>query len=174
MDHAARHEPTPEPVAERPVMPGYGIAEAADGLLPWSWAVDRLARTRNYWLGTTSRDGAPHSMPLWGVWVNDRLYISTGRRSRKYANLLRDARCVVTTGDGNEPVILEGTAREVGSTTQVERFREFADAYREKYDFDVTAMDEPLFEVLPRVAFGLIEEASQFSTSATRWTFDAS
>ena len=162
------------PVAGRPVMAGYGIADDLEGLLPWSWALERLTRTRNYWLGTTTPGGAPHSMPLWGVWLDDRLFISTGRRSRKYRNLSGDARCVVTTGDGDEPVVVEGTAREVGTTAQAERFRAFVDAYREKYDFDVTVMDEPLFEVRPRVAFGLIEQASQFSTSATRWVFDAS
>lgn len=152
-------------------MPGYGVVEDLDGLLPWSWAVERLARTRSYWLGTSAPDGAPHSMPLWGVWLNERLFISTGKRSRKFRNLARDDRCVVTTGDGDEPVIVEGTAREIGTTAQAERFPEFVVAYREKYDFDVTVMDEPLFEILPHVVFGLIEQASKFSTSATRWTF---
>lgn len=155
-------------------MEGYGIAEDLDGLLPWSWAVERLTRTRNYWVGTTTPAGAPHSMPLWGVWLNDRLFFSTGKRSRKYRNLVGNVRCVVTTGDGNEPVIVEGTAREIGTTAQAERFPELLDAYRAKYDFDATTMDEPLFELLPRVAFGLIEEESKFATSATRWTFDES
>jgi Pyridoxamine 5'-phosphate oxidase len=162
----------PAPTAGRPFMPGYGITADLDGLLPWSWAVERLMRTRNYWLGTTAPDGAPHSMPVWGVWLNGRLFFSTGKRSRKYRNLAANARCVVTTGDGDEPVIVEGTAREIGTTAQAERFPEFVDAYNKKYDFDVTSMEEPLFEFLPEVAFGLIEQDNNFSTSATRWTFD--
>ena len=161
-----------EPVAGRPDMPGYGIAQDLDGLLPWSWAVERLERTRNYWLSTTTPGGSPHSMPLWGVWLDDRLFVSTGRRSRKYRNLMADPRCVATTGDGEEPVVLEGTAREVGTTSQRERFPAFVAAYSVKYDFDVTAMDEPLLEVRPSVAFGLVEQADQFPVSATRWIFD--
>jgi hypothetical protein len=37
-------------------MPGYGVLVAAEGtgLLPWSWAQDRLARARNYWLATVT------------------------------------------------------------------------------------------------------------------------
>jgi nitroimidazol reductase NimA-like FMN-containing flavoprotein (pyridoxamine 5'-phosphate oxidase superfamily) len=169
MEEEARREPT----AGRPFMPGYGLAERGDGLLPWSWAVERLARTRNYWLSTTTSDAAPHSMPVWGVWTNDRLFFSTGRRSRKYRNLVLDARCVVTTGDGDEPVVVQGTAREVGSTAERERFAAIADAYRAKYDFDMTTMNEPLFELRPVVVFGMIEQADQFSASATRWVFDA-
>ena len=33
-------------------MPGYGILPAGEGtgLLPWEWAVERLARSHDYWL----------------------------------------------------------------------------------------------------------------------------
>jgi hypothetical protein len=35
-----------EPRATRPYMPGYGLLDATQGtgLLPWSWAVERLER----------------------------------------------------------------------------------------------------------------------------------
>jgi hypothetical protein len=45
------------PKASRPYMPGYGILDANDGLLPWEWAVERLTNSRNYWIATTSADG---------------------------------------------------------------------------------------------------------------------
>src|SRR3990172_3945323 len=39
-----------EPVAPRPRFPrDYGIPDAEEGLLPWSWASERLESTRNYW-----------------------------------------------------------------------------------------------------------------------------
>ena len=35
------------PRADRPQMPGYGLASVSDGeLLPWSWGVERLERSR--------------------------------------------------------------------------------------------------------------------------------
>ena len=53
---------TREPKADRPFMPGYGISEASEGILPWSWAEERLANSRNYYLATARRDGRPHLM----------------------------------------------------------------------------------------------------------------
>jgi len=43
-------------------MPGYGIAGPGEGrgLLPWSWAEERIAAARRYWLATVAADGAPH------------------------------------------------------------------------------------------------------------------
>ena len=31
-----------EPRGDRPHVPGYGIPESVDGILPWSWARERL------------------------------------------------------------------------------------------------------------------------------------
>ena len=49
-----------EPVASRPDMPEYGLldADAGRGLLPWSWAIERLERARNFWLFTERADEA--------------------------------------------------------------------------------------------------------------------
>jgi nitroimidazol reductase NimA-like FMN-containing flavoprotein (pyridoxamine 5'-phosphate oxidase superfamily) len=68
-------------------MPGYGISESAEGMLPWSWAEERLSDSRNYWVASTRPDGRPHLMPVWAVWVGDALYFSTARTSTKARNL---------------------------------------------------------------------------------------
>ena len=93
-------------------MPDYGIKgpDEGSGLLPWTWAQERLTASRNYWLTSLWPDGRPHSMPVWGVWDEEALWFSSGRRSRKARNLEADARCVVTTEDANSPVIVEGSA----------------------------------------------------------------
>jgi hypothetical protein len=53
-------------------MPGYGVlpADQGSGLLPWSWALERLRNARNYWLTTVWPDGRPHVMPVWAVWLD--------------------------------------------------------------------------------------------------------
>jgi hypothetical protein len=84
---------TLEGTASRPrFAPGYGISDDAEGMLPWSWAVERLTAGRNYWVATTSPDGRPHAMPVWGVWLDDGLWFGTSGRSRKGRNLARDPR----------------------------------------------------------------------------------
>ena len=73
-----------EPEASRPHMPGYGIldAEAGAGLLPWSWAAERISKSHNYWLATTRLDGRPHVMPVWGIWLDD-IFFELRRLHRK-------------------------------------------------------------------------------------------
>jgi Pyridoxamine 5'-phosphate oxidase len=158
----------PVPLASRPSMPGYGIVSETEGegLLPWSWAEERLAATRNYFLATTRPgDGGPHVMPVWGLWRDDTFQFSTGRTSRKAQNLLANPRCVVCTDDGDESVIVEGAASELETAAHPAFFA----AYQAKYGMDVSKMGEPLYVVRPRLVFGQIERS--FTKSATRWRF---
>jgi Pyridoxamine 5'-phosphate oxidase len=164
----ARKSAASEPPASRPNAPDYEIVaeNAGDGLLPWTWAVRKLSRSRNYFLSTVRRDRRPHIMPIWGVWVENAFYFSTGKRSVKARNLRANPRCVVCPGDAEEAVILEGVARVVRSRPVLKRF---ARAYLKKYKWNVSKMNEPVYAVRPRVVFGQIEKT--FTKSATRWTF---
>ena len=157
-----------QPKASRPYMPGYGISDAksGDGLLPWSWAVDRLSTTQNYFLSTVRSDGRPHVMPLWGVWIGGAFYFSTGKSSVKARNLAENPNCVLCLDGADEAVILEGPAEEVTSRTLLKKF---GAAYMAKYKFDVSTMNEPVYVIRPHVVFGQIEKT--FVKSATRWIF---
>jgi hypothetical protein len=158
-----------EPVASRPQLPGYGIRPASEGLLPWSWAVERLSRSHNYWLATTGPDGAPHVAAVWAVWVDGALCFSTGARSRKARNLAAEPRCVLTPESAAESVVLEGRAVRVTSAGALAGIDE---AYLAKYGSAVPdPAADPVFAVAPRVVFGVIEGEPEFTTRATRWTF---
>jgi hypothetical protein len=166
----------PNPKASRPYMPGYGISDAnsGKGLLEWSWATERLVKAHNYWLATTRPDARPHLMPVWGIWLEDGFYFSTGRQSRKARNLAVNPNCVISTevADGakiNDAIIIEGTVKEV--TDQVSR-QKFADLYSTKYRWDMEGFAEPVYLVRPAVAFAFIEGADDFTGTATRWVFD--
>jgi general stress protein 26 len=160
-----------EPKASRPHMPGYGILDAPNGkgLLPWSWAVERLTTSHNYWLATTRRDGRPHSMPVWGVWLDGKFYFGTGRNSQKVRNLEANPNCVVCPERGDEAVILEGIAEEV---TDHSLFKPIIDAYNAKYHWNMDGSEGPIYAVRPRVVFGFDINGGQFTNSATRWTFE--
>jgi nitroimidazol reductase NimA-like FMN-containing flavoprotein (pyridoxamine 5'-phosphate oxidase superfamily) len=103
-------------------------------------------------------------MPVWGVWTDDVFYFSTGRKSRKGRNLTDNPACTITNDDGEEAVIVEGSAEEVKEAGKLERV---AAAYIKKYKMDPRGMGEPIFEVRPRTVFGFIEKS--FPKSATRW-----
>ena len=148
-------------------MPGYGISESSEGLLPWIWAEERLRDSRNYWVATVRPDGRPHLMPVWAVWVSDALYFSTARTSTKARNLFANPNCSVSTEHGDEAVIIEGA---VIHEEDHSALRPAWDAYKAKYDWGLEG--ESMFALRPKVAFAFIESAEQFSTAATRWRFD--
>ena len=102
-------------------MPGYGVPRSRKGLLSWAWAERRLTGSHNYWLVTVRPNGRPHAMPVWGVWVDGAFHFSSGRRSRKTRNLVRNPRCVVCTDRAHEAVIVEGVARTVKSQELLSR-----------------------------------------------------
>lgn len=154
-------------------MPGYGIAKGSNGLLPWTWADDRLKQSHNYWITTSKQDGSPHTMIVWALWLDGELLFSTGRRSRKARNLAKDRHCVICTEKANEAVIVEGIAEEV---SDVALRRKFLALYERKYKWDMSAFEkdiltlkEPIYAVRPVVAFGLDEK--KFLSAATRWKF---
>ena len=150
-------------------MPGYGVGRTRRGLLSWTAAARRLARSHNYWLVTTRPDGRPHAMPIWGLWLGDRFYFSSGRRSRKTRNLAANPRCIVCTERADEAVIVEGTAAPVADAAVL---ASLARPYQRKYrPWTLDPALGPIYEVRPRVVFGVFERT--FPRSATRWTFPA-
>ena len=157
------------PRASRPHMPEYGLApaDAGDGLLPFSWAVERLERNHNYWLATVRADGRPHAMAVWAVWLDGALWFSTAVGSHKARNLERSPHCVITTERADEAVIVEGAARRVSHEPTLSRL---ATVYEAKYESGYPP-DSAVFSVRPVTVFAFIERADLFAKTATRWSF---
>ncbi len=159
-------------------MPGYGVPTEPDGMLSWSFALERLISSHDYWLATVWPDGRPHVMPVWGAWFRDGLWFSTDQTSRKARNLRNDARCVVTTDNALEPVIVEGTADLVADRSDVVAFTEIVrtkytaewleDVYTVDF-FDANLGGGGTYRMTPASVFALKE--TEFTTSPTLWTF---
>lgn len=159
------------PRAERPRMPAsYQIQPLeAGGLIPWTTVADQLASAHNYWVITTGQ-GQPHAAPVWGVWLDDAIYFSTDRASRKARNLAANPELVVHLESGDDAVILEGAAEEI---TNLELLTRFADAYEAKYQIrPATDGSSPIYRLRPRVVNAWLEQ--DFPRSATSWRFDRS
>jgi hypothetical protein len=154
-------------------MPGYGIqsAQQGSGLLPWSWAEEQLTRSRNFWLVTHWPDGRSHAMPVWAVWHAGALWFSSSRMSRKARNLAADARCVLTTEDPANPVVVEGEAELLTERADLELLLSLENAkYETSYGMEMLdPAENSAFRVRPRWAFGL--RTDDFTGSPTRWTF---
>ena len=68
------------PPTERPRTPdvAYGVPIDGGSMIGWAECVERLRMAEAYWLATTGPDRAPHVVPVWGVLVDDDLYLETG------------------------------------------------------------------------------------------------
>jgi PPOX class probable F420-dependent enzyme len=161
------------PHVSRPYMPGYGIAGPGEGsgLLPWSWAAERLTRSRNYWVASVWPDGRPHAMPVWGMWDDAVLWFSSSAGSRKTRNLAADPRCCVTTEDAADPVVIEGTAEIVTGQPLLQRVIDLMNAKygtEMRVDFLDPARNATI-RVRPQRVFGL--RSGDFTGSPTKWAF---
>jgi hypothetical protein len=165
--------PLRPPAADRPFMPGYGIVapEEGSGLLPWSEVERRLSVAHDYWVVTVRPDRSPHAMPVWGVWLEDRIWFSSGRRSRKARNLEADPRCTITTDDARDPVVVDGVAERLSGTEEIATF---VAAVNIKYDASIsTDFQDPAvngtYAVRPVRVIAL--SGADFTGSPTRWRF---
>lgn len=159
----------PEPPRDRPTFAqSYGIKPDGKGLINWNDVCTRLAKAHNYWVATSRPDGRPHSMPIWGVWLDGALVFGTDRNSRKARNLQRQPDAIVHLESGDDAVILECVAREITDPAEIATIDAL---YVKKYKMKLT--DAPgvpyIVAMKPRVAFAWQER--DFPVSATRWKF---
>ena len=156
-----------KPKASRPRMLGYGVPKSMKGALSWEWAEKRLRESHNYWLTSVTGNGAPHTMPVWGIWLDGAYYFSTGAGTRKARNLQQNAKCVVCNENAEEAVIVEGLAQQL-KKDEIPK-PAFTD-YKSKYDWELDPQRGPVWVVRPKTVFAMPEKA--FPEGATRWKFE--
>lgn len=160
-----------EPRVDRPHVPGYGIPRSTKGVLPWSWAVERLEAAEIYWLATADGTGAPHQIPIWGAWADGHWYVEGGP-TRWQRNLRANPQVAIHIESATgEIVIVEGPAVELVAPAADLAARILA-GYK-KYEPGYTA--DPanwtrggLWELRPLKAFAW----TTFPTDMTRYTFE--
>ena len=168
----AKKKSASSPKPSRPHAAGYGFPKGTKGLLPWSFAEQRLKTSHNYWITTVKPDGSPHTMVVWGLWQDGRFLFSTGSKSRKARNLEKNPHCIVANEQAHEAIIVEGVAE----VADVAARKKFLPLYEKKYKFDmggmkadILSMKEPVFAVRPVVVFAMWEK--HFQSKSTRWKF---
>lgn len=161
------------PAAERPTSPGadYGVPQDGGELVSWAFVAERLASALAYWLATVRPDRRPHAMPVWGVFMDDDLFLETSPRTRKARNLALNPSAVVHTADPDQVVVVEGTVQPVRPS--FEMARQVASAFNAKYPgyepSPATWDGGGLYVVQPRLVL-----AWRGMPTATRWRFDGS
>ena len=113
------------------------------GFIPWRKIDHMLNAFRSIWVSSTRPDGRPHAVPVWYIWDGQKIYFISGRSLQKSRNLARQSWVVVHAGDGDDVIILEGSAEIVRDRAELERVDK---AYREKYVDPGSGAQATIFE----------------------------
>src|SRR5258707_1995562 len=100
-----------EPKASHPYWPDAleKPSDATSGLKPWSWALERLEQSHNYWVATSRPDRRPHLIVILGLWWQDAFWVSTGPRTREAKNNPSLSPLLIGTPKPVQAAILHGT-----------------------------------------------------------------
>ena len=158
-------------------MPDYGVDTPDWNPLPWSWAAEKLAANRNFWVVTASTDARPHALPVWGVWADD---------EHRFAFRAAHVRARPSTWPPTRTPPSRSTTRSSASRSRARRRCSTTARRRETWIARYLAKYVPIspeltadflranlvFEFVPERAFAIIEREDDFSARATKWTFD--
>lgn len=114
----------------------------------WRALEARLGRESTIWLATVRADGRPHLVPIWYVWFEEKIYVSTGAETQKFFNMYHNQQVALALPDPNEVIILEGEAH-VADRKTVDRV---ADYFYHKFEWDFRyddTADWRLIEITP-------------------------
>lgn len=114
----------------------------------WRAIEARLGRETEIWLATVRHDGRPHLVPLWFVWLDEKIYICTGSDTQKFVNLRGNQNVALSLPDPMNVVIIEGEAH-VANRQLIDPL---ADYFFNKYEWDFRyddSADWHLIEVTP-------------------------
>jgi len=142
-------------------------------MLTWTEVSQVMAPWRNYWVGTTGLDGAPHGSPVWGVVVGEELYFYTERDTVKARNMRADPRIVIHLESADDVVIVRGAAELLGAPRErPDLIAAFAVKYPDPGDAQYlpaeTDVLNEFYAVRPRTAMVWLLDA--YESSQRRWT----
>lgn len=114
----------------------------------WRAIIARLSREETIWIATVRHDGRPHLVPVWYVWLEDKIYISTGTDTQKFANLHLNQNVALSLPDTSSVILIEGEAHVADRAT----VNVVADYFYHKYEWDFRYDDSAswrLIEITP-------------------------
>lgn len=148
----------------RPYIPDYGIEEGEKGLMEWEFVEKQMTESKFYWLSTTSKNGNPHAIPIWGVWLEQAFYFGGGPDTKNRKNLERNPNIVVHTESGSQVVILEGV---FSLETDDSVNDKIVEIYKEKYKLE---HPKPFWRVDPVKVFAWTSD--DYAKTPTKWVIE--
>ena len=156
--------PTPQPVKK---VPGYEMSETSDHLLEWQFVVEQMQAAENYWIACINGNGAPHVVPLWGIWFENRVHFDGSPETGWAKNLFANGEIAVHLPSADQVVIINGYAQTLGDDEFTESEWALLDGhYQKKYGKYNLEAGSPYWYVQPSKVI-----AWKDMQTMTRWIF---
>ena len=113
--------------------PGYVDKPAS--FLTWDWVVERLTESKHYWLSSVRPNGRPHTIPRWGVFLDNKFYYDGSPETRHARNLEQNPHVTLNLEDGRQAIFLEGISEPAGKPS-AELGKRLSEAYKKYKEYE--------------------------------------
>ena len=124
----------------------------------------RFSRETTIWIATNRRDGRPHMVPVWFVWLEGKIYISTGTHTQKYINMYGNQNVALALPNTEKVVIIEGEAHVANRETT----NTLADYFYHKYEWDFRYDDSADWKLIEITPYKILAWGDNFDQDGTR------
>jgi F420H(2)-dependent biliverdin reductase len=130
----------------------------------WRALEARLGRELTIWVATVRHDGRPHMVPIWFIWLDERIYIATGAETQKFVNLYHNQSITLALPDPINVLIIEGEAH-VADRHTVDIL---ADYFYHKYEWDFRYDNSALWRLIEITPHKILVWGDGFEDEGTR------
>ena len=160
------------PKITRPKFPP-GYVDKPASFLTWDWVVERLTESKHYWLSSVRPNGRPHTIPRWGVFLDNKFYYDGSPETRHARNLEQNPHVTLNLEDGRQAIFLEGISEPAGKPS-AELGKRLSEAYKKYKEYEYApepnSWDEGgLYVFTPRQCIAW----SNFTEDPTKFVFEA-
>ena len=160
------------PKITRPKFPP-GYVDKPASFLTWDWVVERLTESKHYWLCSVRPNGRPHTIPRWGVFLDNKFYYDGSPETRHARNLEKNPHVTLNLEDGWQAIFLEGISEPAGKPS-AELGKRLSEAYKKYKEYgyapEPNSWDEGgLYVFTPRQCIAW----SNFTEDPTKLVFEA-
>lgn len=109
-----------------------------------------LSKEEICYIATVKKDGSPHVVPIWFLYLDGRIYFETDNTTVKFKNIQNSNRVAFCFG-GKDTLIIEGSVKDFGTEEHAPiQFRKlFKEKYKEAYDDSFINKNTYIFELIP-------------------------
>ena len=130
----------------------------------WRAIEARLGRETEIWMSTVRNDGRPHLIPIWFIWLDEKIYVATGAETQKFINLRYNQNVALALKDTMNVVLLEGEAH-VADRQLIDAL---GDHFFNKYEWDFRYDTDANYQLIEITLFKIVAWGDGFDDEGTR------